>query len=391
MSTPAANVVKIDWKQVCPWTILFQAFGLALHVRQIFVGVIAAGLIAGAQYFIQGAALPYANLKLDLSQQYFSQWPLAPLMDLMYPLNCASCNTESGLSVGLGVDQPVFVYQGLNWFGLGRCCFLLAWTLLVGGLAGGIMCRRAAFEFAREESVSLWQTTRFVLKRAVYYLSAPALPLCGVFAIGVAGLLAGWLARAMPISGVDPVVIWIIPLAFGILAACLSFAIFAGWPMMVAAVSINGGDGFDALSRGFGFVIDRWRYYAWCTLLLVLYGNVTIYILLTLIHWGDLLASESIFLGLGSRPHADAWTFTSAESPWRWPLSLLLTGYAYSFFWSGMTLTYLLLRKSLDNAELNDVYLDEATVDPDGLGSLVTRPPTQEPLTLLPIIDLPTG
>jgi hypothetical protein len=387
MSTPAANVVKIDWKQVCPWTILFQAFGLALHVRQIFVGVIAAGLIAGAEYLIQGSALPYANLNPDLSQQYFSQWPLAPLMDLMYPLECATYNAEPSVS---GV-RPFFAYVGMNWYGLGRCCLLLAWTLLVGGLAGGILCRRAAFEFAREESVSLWQTTRFVLKRAVDYLSAPALPICGVFAIVLVGLLCGWLMRAIAISGIDLAAMWIFPLAFGILAACLSFAIFAGWPMMVAAVSINGGDGFDALSRGFGFVIDRWRYYAWCTLLLILYGNVTLYILLTFIHWGDLLASESIFLGLGSQPHANVWTFTSAESPWRWPLSLLLTGYAYSFFWSGMTLTYLLLRKSLDNAELNDVYLDEATVDPDGLGSLVTKPPTSEPPTLLPIIDLPTG
>ncbi|MDB5386167.1 MAG: hypothetical protein JWM11_1813 [Planctomycetaceae bacterium] len=388
MSTPAANVVKIDWKQVCPWMILFQTIGLAFHLRQIFVGLVAAGLIALAQWYIQGVALPYANLPCDLTHQLWSRWPLAPLVDLVSPIWVAGCVVS--LSDANSTPGPVLIWSGLTWYGLARCCLLVTWTLLIGGLAGGILSRRAAFQFAREESVSLWQTTQFVLKRAIDYLSAPILPLCGVIAIGLCGLLAGWLANGIPNATSGLAAIWIVPWAFGVLAACLLFTVFAGWPMMVAAVSVNAGDGFDALSRGFGFVLDRWRYYAWCTLLMIAYGNLAIFIILTALSWGDSLASESISLGLGTQPHA-AWTLTAENNPWYWTISLLLTGFAYSYFWSGMTLIYVLLRKSLDNAELTDIFVDAGTAEEDDLGALLNKNPPSEPPTLLPIIDLPAG
>lgn len=395
MSTPAANVVKIDWKEVCPWTILFQAFGLAFHVRQVFVGVIAAGLIAGAQWWIQGIAFPYANLQHDVTRHYLSYWPMAPMVDLVSPIWWAGINPDNlGRPASappieaLGLAHYGFYWTSVTWLGVGRSALLLVWTLLVGGLAGGIIARRAALEFTREENANLWQTTRFVFSRAIDYLSAPLLPLCGVVALGLCGVLLGCLARGIPglLSAVTA--IWIVLLAFGILAACLTFAVVAGWPMMVAAVSVNAGDGFDALSRGFGFVLDRWRYYAWCALFLTVYGNVALFIMLTAIRWGDALASESISLGLGSQQQT-VWAANGANSPWHVTLCLLLTGFAYSFFWSGMSLTYLLLRKSLDNAPLKDIFVDDGSSEQDGLGALLNKNPPSEPPTLLPIIDLP--
>jgi hypothetical protein len=267
---------------------------------------------------------------------------------------------------------------------------MLAWTLLIGGLAGGILARRAALEFAKEESASLWQSTQFVCKRAIDYVSAPFLPLGGVLVLGLCCVLLGLVARAIPYSESFLAAIWISPVVCGILMACLTFAVFAGWPMMVAAVSINAGDGFDALSRGFGFVLDRWRYYAWCVFLLLLYGNVVMRIVLLAIFWGDLLAGGTIGFGFGSPPQA-AWNLNSPTHPWRWLVSLFSTGFAYSFFWSGMALTYLLLRKSLDNAELTDIYVDDSGAESDGLAALLNKPPPADPPTLLPIIDLPPG
>jgi hypothetical protein len=82
MSTPATHVVKVDWKQVFPWLILFQTFGLSFHVRQVFVGMVAALLITLGKWLILGIsweslfALPYFGV------EYCSLWPLAPFQDL---------------------------------------------------------------------------------------------------------------------------------------------------------------------------------------------------------------------------------------------------------------------------------------------------------------------
>jgi hypothetical protein len=383
MSTPAANVVKIDWKQVCPWFVLFQTFGLALHVRQILVGSIAAIAIGAPQWYMLGESMPYVHFSPAPGNLTAYFWPLAPLVDLVSSLFHTSHNSAVVFPNG-EISNPS---QVLTWFDLGRGMLLTGWTLVVGGLAGGILTRRAAFEFAREESVGLWKSTRYVLGRSLDYFSAPLLPLCGVLAIGICGLVTGWVLRGLPSPTSLVAALWLVPLLFGVLAACLLFTVFAGWPMMVAAVSVNGGDGFDALSRGFGFVLDRWRYYAFCLLFLVAYGNVALSIVLTALQWGESFANSSISMGLSQIAHAT--TLGAANDPWHCFLSILLTGFAYSFFWSFMTVTYLLLRKSLDNAELDNIYLDENPNEPDGLAALLKKNPVPDPTRdLLPIITI---
>lgn len=383
MSTPATHVVKVDWKQVFPWMILFQTFGLSLHVRQIFVGIVAALLIAAGKWLILGREWTHALPLPPLGGPYYSLWPLAPLEDLAISI------TWLRQAISL-LQGPLIVVSTPSLSELTRLVLMFLWTVVVGGLAGGILSRRAAIEFAKEESASLWQTTRYVWKRAIDYVSAPLLPMCGVAVIGTCCLVMGLVVQMVPYSENVLAFIWIGPLLCGILMVCLTVAVFAGWPMMVAAVSINGGDGFDALSRGFGFVLDRWRYFAWCVFLHFLYGNIVMRIVLLAIFWGNVLAGGMVATGLGRQPF-DGGPITSSISPWLWLVSLFSMGFAYSFFWSGMTLTYLLLRKSLDNAELTDVYIDESSADPDGLTALLNKNPPTDPPTLLPIIDLPTG
>src|SRR5262249_20676517 len=43
---------------------------------------------------------------------------------------------------------------------------------------------------------------------------------------------------------------------------------------------------------------------------------------------------------------------------WVYLIFLLMLGFAYSFFWSGGTIIYLLMRRNVDAAELDEVYLE---------------------------------
>jgi hypothetical protein len=387
MATPVAQVVKVNWKLVFPWLALFRALGLALHVRQIFVGVIAVLLIAAGEHFIGGIPLPQSLPGMPFDSSLVS-WVLLPWVDVIYPL----------LPPGMFSNSLILLNRlRPDWGDTVRILIRFVWGLVIGGLAGGILVRRAGMEFAKEESVGLLSTTRFVLKRSLDYLSAPALPLGAVAALWVSLWLMGFVVALVPGSAYGGATaghyllsaVWGLVLAVGIVMAILLIAVFLGWPMMIAAVSINGGDGFDGLSRGFGFVLDRWRYYAWCVALMTVYGALSLCLVLVVLSSGEYLSISALKSGIGGwNPHG----LPRVLPEFAWPFfeSILVRGFAYSFFWSSMAIIYLVLRQSVDNAELHDIYVEGSPQDSESLQSLINpSQPEAPPPTLLPIINQP--
>ncbi len=375
MATPVTEVVKVNWKQVFPWLALFRTLGLALHVRQILVGVLAAGLIALGHWLLLGR-IQQRTFSGSVADLGLVSWPWAPIVDLVWPVLAS----ESPSILDGGSPAP-------SWWATVRTVLLLIWAGIVGGLAGGILVRRAASEFCREESLSLISAGRFVWKRGFDYLSAPGLPLIIVLGLGLMLIIAGWLARVLPGGIYLLSATWAISLALGLAMAVLAIAVLLGWPMMIAAISINGGDGFDALSRGFGFVLDRSRYYLWCLSIMTVHGSVVFILIWGLFYAGDHFTVTSVALGLGSNPIGKL-PSTLPPGLFARLIMLLLTGFAYSFFWSNITVTYLVLRKSVDNAELDDMYTEGGPPESDDLQALL-NPQLAPPPTLLPIIDLP--
>ena len=96
MATPVAEVVKVNWKQLFPWLALFRAPGLALHVRQIFVGVVAAGLIELGHSILLGSYQPRRLRHMTLFSEDFLVWIWAPLLDLIWPLLPVSTDLSAG-------------------------------------------------------------------------------------------------------------------------------------------------------------------------------------------------------------------------------------------------------------------------------------------------------
>ncbi len=378
MATPVAQVVKVNWKLVFPWVGLFRTLGLALHVRQVLVGMIAALLIISGDLLIGGIPFPRSTPILALDRSLLS-WIWLPWIDLVAPLSLPL----------FGDWVTVVVRRSNEWWYLLLALLRFGWGLIIGSLAGGILVRRAGLEFAREESVGLWATVRFVIKRSLDYVSAPALPLVAAGGLGVAIWVAGLIARLIPGGEYVVSLLWGLLFLAGTAMAVLLIAVVLGWPMMIAAVSLNGGDGFDGLSRGFGFVLDRWRYYAWCIAIMSAYGTLSMSLLWIVLRYGDFLAVTALSWG------DQSWWVqqlprVTPEFFWQTLIVLFFRGFAYSYFWSSMAIIYLLLRQSLDNAELHDIYVEGSPQDPDGLQALVNpTQPEPSPPTLLPIINQP--
>lgn len=78
---------------------------------------------------------------------------------------------------------------------------------------------------------------------------------------------------------------------------------------------------------------------------------------------------------------------------WLGLLFLLILGFGYSYFWSASTIIYLLLRRHIDSAELDEVYLEEE--EPEGpLGAPLPPPATPatavKPGPALTMVEAPT-
>ncbi|MFP6764542.1 MAG: hypothetical protein VB858_13020, partial [Planctomycetaceae bacterium] len=258
-----------------------RAVGIALEPRKLLLGMVGLWLLSGG--FCLFELLPFApqgagqDLMYDNSP---SQWLHAVQRNSVLerfnrgsgqPLDFA-CGLLFQPSVRL-FTAPVLtlIEPALKLFQSGNSVAdvawnvtLILWALMVWSIIGGALARMTAMQFARRERLTILQAVRFSSRQFVSYLVAPALPLAGIgvllcfnFAVSLAG--------SVPMAG-GPILgaLWGVVLMVSFLVSLMLVGISVGWPLMIAAVSTEDSDGFDGLSRSFGFLFDR----PWYTLLL---------------------------------------------------------------------------------------------------------------------------
>jgi hypothetical protein len=312
----------------------------------------------------------------------------------------------------------------------------LLWTLATWALFGGAITRIAAVQVARKEHVSISEALRFTLSRYLSFFSAPLFPFLFVLVIVIFLIIFG-IFHMIPVIGdvlVDGLG-WPLVLAAGLAQAVILLGL-VGWPMMYATISSEGSDSFDALSRSYSYLYQSIWTYLWYSLVALAYGVVVIFfvafmgsLMVYLGKWGvsqtPFLASahrepEYLFIYAptsfgwrdlllrGSR-HLDAsgGDFTPAYydqlhvynylgailvAGWLYLLFLVVIGFGYSFFWSVNTIIYLLMRRKVDDTEMDEVYLEDdegeenypATTSPGlAAGGSTANPP-------LNMVDAPT-
>jgi len=281
----------------------------------------------------------------------------------------------------------------------------LLWALIVWSLFGGALCRMNAIQFAARRRIGIGAALKFSGRQFLAYLVALLLPLSAIVLLLGFNWLLGALASVIPSVG-DLLlgIAWGLVLFTGFLMAMMLVGIAAGWPLMIAAVSTEDSDGFDGLSRAFGYLFDR----PWHAALLaitsfpvfavsrVLVGlliglTVTLGMLAAEGGVGDLPAREpglSFFrvmeqgLSPGGRIATtvqDSLLFgksldfqgdlpSRSMAYWLCIPGLLLTGFGPSFFWAASTVIYFRLRRSDDGTPLDSVTDWEyvaATTQPD--------------------------
>ena len=390
--------MRVSWRDLLPWLLLFRTFALAIRVPILLTALLATLVLP-----LGWRTLGWCLLDSDRAQrnpavisraEQFAAWPGQSASRFGTPQQASLPNSLNDItSASTGIFERVyhrlvspfvaFVQPGLFWgerayFGLGA-----VWTLAIWAFAAGIISRMSVVELGREERVGLGDAVRFSCGRWRSYFAAPLFPIIGVALCLLPMMLLGLIMRfdfGMLIGGV----LWIFVLLGGFVAALFLLGLVFGWPLMWPAISSEDfGDAFEAFHRSYSYTYQKPLQYLFYALVVALFSSLCWLLVyyfteavIAVSHWGVRVgAGELRFL---TREAEAGWLFRTGL----WFVHLgngmvrsLATAFCYSFFFSASSAIYLLLRRDTDNTELDEIYLPDEqpryhlpTLTPDAAG-----------------------
>lgn len=353
---------------------------------------------------------------------------------------------------------PVFKLLDPNASTLTRLYLLLAliWSVVTWAFFGGIITRIAAVQFAGKDRITLMQAVRFVATRYTNYVLSPLVPLGLIAIIVVVMALYGLLALIPGIGDIVLYGIGMPLVVLGGIVMAILLVGLIGYPLMYCTLSTEGSDTFDALSRSYNYVFQAPWSYLWYATVSIVYGAVvTLFVIFMgslMVYMGKWAISQAPLSEYTNRkpdylfiyaPESFGWKELLLKgSPveqnvvtvrdegskrlyavyqdsnpavateyrknlwlvekigagmttfWLVLVFMLVIGFSYSYFWSASTMIYLLMRKKVDDTELDEIYIEESlpetpTMSPTLPSKPMTPGATTSHLTTSPTASLP--
>jgi hypothetical protein len=420
------DLFEVPYERLFPWIRLFRAVRIAFDLKKLLLSALGLVLLhvgwegLGRLFPGVGAISPLADparvAAAGLSPYDARSRPIAPAPllppGLAFPpdrssvgadVRSAPWRTTEPVRYLVGPFLAVFD-PGSDWSTFFHALLAAVWGVIVWGLLGGAVCRIALAEATRSESVGMLTACRFALRKGVTLVGSPLLPLIVVAVLTLLCSLIGLLYRVP--GGFGPAaggLLLVLPLLAALVLAIVLLGLAAAWPLMPPAVAADGGDGFEALSRSYGYLNRRRGYYLFLVLLAWAVGIVGLVfvdlfarVVVQLAYWTlsfsaprELLAS--LFgAGTGHVPPAAEVVHTF----WLSFVGVLAHAWIFSYFWTSATLIYLTLRHSVDGTPFHELsWLDASPEPPVGtegipaddhpgaeqVGTATATPPEQPP------------
>lgn len=345
------------------WPRLLRAAGLALHPGRL-------GLAAGILVLI-GILASIPGLWLEAGT--------GPRVTAGEALGGAGAQIVSGVlaldhvsvAQGLwkfGVDAPTQVVKGHPW----SVVIILVPVLLVWGVGGAGIARSAAAEYSLRERTPWPNALGLGVDKALSLLGASLTPL--ILAGVLVGLLAvgGWVLLRIPYVQAIGSIAFVLNLLGGALVVLILVGYGLGSPMLIPAIACEGTDAIDAMQRVYAYVLARpVRLVVYLALLLVeivlvfIVLSVLVQIVLQTTLWASSLLLPSSVAGVvmsggQTSPGVDAgWSLRAMHTTlgfWCRLPGLVLGSFLVSFYFSGGSILYLVMRRVCDGQDETELW-----------------------------------
>ncbi len=420
MESENNSIRTIPWRELCPWTLIFRSLPVAVSVPVMvlaFIGVVITPVGWKASQFV------FVNHEeVSANDPEFAEF----ISNVGSPHE-GIMGTSSGESLvtlfGFRINGPKIVFVRYvepfwrmfrQYDGVRSFLYLLVggvWTMVVWSLIGMAIARIAVMRYARNESISLNDAVRFAWVRFPSCITGLVIPLVGVFALCIVTALVGlFMAFDVGLFIVGLLYFFVIGLA-GVMAVILLGLAF-GWPLTIAAISTEGQDSFDAMTRSYAYTFQRPLNYAFYAIVAIIFGGLCWLLVARVTEatenlsfwstsWGANIANENRIENIRdpstiqppatpsptanpatASPTASAMTprgsatFRGSRSVigfWISMLKSVAVAFLYAQFWCLVAAIYLLLRKDVDETDLDEVFISEEQRTYD-LPALATGP-----------------
>ena len=375
-------IQKISWADLCPWTIIFRTLPIATSFT-----VLALALFAVAATPM-GWMLSEACLSPEVKARKIEE-----LRNNTSPYRGVFSDTPDGVEplqmLGVRITGPREVFRQLvapvkkmfsRDIGLGEFFYYLfgsLWTIAVWSFAGLGICRVSLLRLTRGEYAGLDDAFEFAVDNWSKAFGAVLAPLLAVAVLCIPTFLLGLLLGGN--IGVLVVgMLWFIVVAISIVMGILLLGLLFGWPLMVASVACESQNSFDSMTRSFAYVLQRPFNYLCYALLAILFGGVAWLIVSSVadgmvgltywsVSWGANISSpdriDQLVLGMpldvdgNPTEPSSMYAGRSAISFWNAVIKSLAAAFLYGLFWCLSSAVYLLLRKDVDQTEMDEIFL----------------------------------
>lgn len=320
---------EIDWDRSAWWWYpITQAVVPALKLTSLLLGV---------------AAIGFMRLGLWLGETIFK-----PDWSGLAQVSVNNSPTDNFVSLWYSGQTLL-----LDWPGIAFATFVALWTTIVCALLGGVLARRSLVQLGQRTVAPWGESLRIVFGRASSYAWLTGMHLVAFLVLLLPIWLLGLIARAgnvgANIAGILLLLAYI-PVVFAVGRVCLSLIV--SFPLGVCAIAAEKkADAFEGFSRSNAYLFQRPVLTALCVLALLGVGWVGWYLIFWSLQLGWGMVRSTFFLGGGNMNEASNFYVLLGNSL----QTYLLAGFQFGFFWAASAALYLVLRKSVDATNLDEL------------------------------------
>jgi hypothetical protein len=403
MNIQSVNINKIAWRELFPWSIIFRTLPIATSVTVIVLAtagvmLIPLGWFAGEQVFLTKAIKANDPALAELAR--INRSPYLAVFRASEPadrsVRILGANLNGPWAVFENTVRPFRALFQTGWSTREYIYLVLGslWSILVWSFLGCAITRACVIRLTRDESLGIADAFDFALMKYRDCLGAVLMPLSGVallcIPLGLLGLLLGFDVGVFLVG-----IFWFVILAGAAVIAFLLFGLLFGWPLIVASISTEGQNSFDAVTRAFAYTFQRPLNYALYMLVAILFGGFC-WLIVSVVtdkvvdlgywatSWGaNRISIDRIEVVKGSvNPFASSVTDNRGfDSPlpgvdaeqqsvssalrrgrqiigfWNGCVRTVAAAFLHGLFWCMAGAIYLLLRKDVDETEMDEVFL----------------------------------
>jgi hypothetical protein len=429
MSDQPVIVKKISWAELCPWTIIFRTLPVAASVTVLALAIV--GVLATSfTWWLSETMFIGGDLEQDTAMMEVVKFNTSPYRSVFID----SSNDQNALNIlGAKLSGPRAVFNqikrpaayifaskvkpsasggsnvrlgtaGFWYFLFGTFCSMAIWSF-----AGLAIARVCLLRLTRNETIGIDDAFDFAFDHWLASFGGVSIPIVAALALcipaGLLGLLMTFDFGAAVVS-----LLWPLVLALSAAMALLLLGLTYAWPLIVSSAACEGQNSFDAMTRSYAYVFQRPLHCLGYAVVAMLFGGFCWLIvanlsgsIIELSYWstswganragGDLPRIE-VLQGLVSDTETSSESMLSFSQNtigfWNGLVRTIAASFLYGLFWCMSSAVYLLLRKDVDDTEMDEIYIvDEKRTyelpplksDESGVPQVQTPTPVEESKT----------